>query len=75
MSLETLEKRVEKLESKIDEVEKQLAKQAGNTLPNKRGWRWFVGIYADSPDFDDVVRIGQEWRNADRPSDDDEQEA
>ena len=33
----------------------------------KRGWRWFVGIYADSPDFDEVVKIGQEWRNADRP--------
>jgi hypothetical protein len=75
MSLETLEKRVEKLESKIQEVEERLAEQAGNATPNKRGWRWFVGIYADSPDFDEVVRIGQEWRNADRPSEDEDPEA
>lgn len=32
----------------------------------KIGWRGFVGVYADSPEFEEVVRIGQEWRNADR---------
>lgn len=65
MAGETLEERIEKLESKMREVEKRLAEQEENVLPKKRGWRWFVGIYADSPDFDEVVRIGQEWRNAD----------
>lgn len=64
MASETLEERVEKLESKIQAVEEQLAEQTGNGLPKKRGWRWFVGIYADSPDFEEVVHIGQEWRNA-----------
>lgn len=67
MTIETLEARVEKLESKLQEVENRLAEQTENTNPKKRGWRWFVGIYADSPDFEEVVRIGQEWRNADRP--------
>lgn len=67
MARETLAGRVEKLESKIHEIENQLKKQAEETTPKKRGWRSFVGIYADSPDFDEVERIGQEWRNADRP--------
>ena len=67
MALETLEERIDRLESKLQEVEEQLTQRPSAM---KRGWRWFVGIYADSPDFDEVVRIGQEWRSADRPSED-----
>ena len=67
MATKTLEERVQKLENTIQEVQEQLAEQAQSTSPKKRGWKWFVGIYADSPDFDEVERIGQEWRNADRP--------
>ncbi len=72
MAAETLEERVERLEHKLQEVESRLAEQAKPAMPQKRDWRWFVGIYADSPDFDEVVRIGQEWRNADRPSGDED---
>ncbi len=68
MAVETLEDRVEKLEHKLQEVENRLAEQVATAPPKKRGWRWFVGIYADSPDFEEVVRIGEEWRNAERPS-------
>jgi hypothetical protein len=64
MAAETLEQRVLKLEDTVQKVQEQLAQQPAAT---KRGWRWFVGIYADSPDFDEVVKTGQEWRNADRP--------
>jgi hypothetical protein len=74
MATRTLEERVEKLESKLEEVQEQLTEQAQNLQPKKRGWRWFVGIYADSPDFDEVERIGQEWRNADRPNDEEKVE-
>ena len=67
MATGTLEERVQKLESKVQEVQQLLA-QAPST--KKRGWRWFVGIDADNPNFDDAVRLGREWRNADRPVDD-----
>ncbi len=67
MAVDTLEERVQRLESKIQAVEDQLAEQGRYASPEKRGWRWFVGIYADSPDFEEVQRVGQEWRNADRP--------
>jgi hypothetical protein len=61
----TLEERVQKLESTVQEVQHRLAQPA--LTKQKSGWRWFVGIYAASPDFDEVVRIGKEWRNADWP--------
>ena len=64
MAIETLEQRVLKLENTVQQVQEQLAQQPETA---KRGWRWFVGIYADSPDFDEVVKTGHEWRNADRP--------
>lgn len=69
MPIETLEQRVQRVEDTLQKVQEQLALQSQNTLVQKRGWRWFVGIYAESPDFDEVVQIGQEWRNADRPKD------
>ena len=71
MATETLEARVEKLESKIQEVEARISDQLGNVVPKKRGWRWFVGIDANNPHFEEAVRLGQEWRNADRPTDND----
>ena len=67
MATGTLEERVQKLQNTLQEMQKQIAAQVQNVPVQKRGWRWFVDIYADSPDFDEVVRIGQEWRDADRP--------
>lgn len=67
MPAETLEQRVLKLETTVQKVQEQLAQQSPTS---KRGWRWFVGIYADSPDFEEVVTTGQEWRKADCPQDD-----
>jgi hypothetical protein len=72
MAAETLEQRVKKLENKIQEVEERLAEQVGNAIPKKRGWRWFVGIDANNPHFEEAVRLGQEWRYADRPKDEEE---
>ena len=70
MATGTLEERVLKLECTLQELLNQLAGQQKDEPVQKRGWRSIVGVYADSPEFDDVVRIGQEWRNADRPSND-----
>ena len=66
MASETIEERVQKLENTVQAVQEQLAQQP---VAKKRGWRWFVGIDANNPHFDEAVRLGQEWRNADRPAD------
>ena len=55
----TLEERVQELENTVHKVKEKLAQQSS---PKKRRWRRFVGLYAESPDFDEVVRIGQEFR-------------
>lgn len=70
MTTQTLEARVERLESKMQAIEERLAEEARNGPPKKRGWQWFVGINANSPEFEEVVRIGEEWRSADRPKED-----
>ena len=69
MTTETLEERVQKLEHSLQAVQEQLAEQAQNGGAKKRGWRWFVGIDANNPHFDEAVRLGKEWRYADRPAD------
>jgi len=74
VAMETLEQRVEQLETKFRVVEEKLDQQAGAGAQQQRGWRWFVGIFGDSPDFDDVVRIGQEWRSQDSPNTHDDNE-
>ncbi|HET6384893.1 MAG TPA: hypothetical protein VFJ58_15980 [Armatimonadota bacterium] len=66
MATGTLEERVQRLESIVQEVQGRLAQKPSVT---KSGWRWFVGIDANNPHFEDAVRLGQEWRKADRPSD------
>lgn len=66
MATKTLEEPAPKLERTGQEVQVQVAQQP-STL--KRGWRWFVGIDANNPCFEEAVRLGQEWRNADRPTD------
>lgn len=69
MGGDTIEERIQRLENTVHTVQELLAAQVQAPMPGKRGWRWFVGIYSDSPDFDEVVRVGQEWRNSDRPID------
>ena len=73
MATETLEERVQKLESTLQEVQALLAQgPSTETAARKRGWRWFVGIDADNPHFEEAVRLGQEWRYAARPNEDEE---
>jgi hypothetical protein len=64
MATQTIEQRVSVLEDKLHEIEERLTTQSSNEQPLKRGWRWFVGIYGNAPEFDEVERIGREWRSA-----------
>ena len=64
MATETLEERVQELEGVVRGMQEQLAQQPAI---KKRGWRWLVGIDANNPHFEEAVRLGQEWRYADRP--------
>jgi hypothetical protein len=66
---QTLEERVQKLETMLKDVQDQLAQQTQHSS-RKSGWRWFVGIDATNPHFDEAVRLGKEWRYGDHPAED-----
>jgi phosphopantetheine adenylyltransferase len=57
MEIHDLEKRVANLEQEILELKEQL-----RSLPIK-DWRSTVGMFANDPDFDEIVRLGKEWRD------------
>ena len=60
MAVETLKQRVTRLESKLQEVEGQLANQA-----EKQGGRNFAEGDVDNAYFDSVKRVEKSWRRAD----------
>ncbi len=57
MTLQQLEERLLKLEEKFQKLEKQIAPPS----PAKP-WRDTFGMFADDPDFDEVLRLGREFR-------------
>ncbi|MDX1932547.1 MAG: hypothetical protein SFU56_08075 [Capsulimonadales bacterium] len=73
MAIQTLEERVAQLESRIKEMEERMTIQSA-IKPEKRGWRAIVGIDANNPYFEEAVRLGREWRFADSPKDETENE-
>jgi hypothetical protein len=69
MSNETLEQRVAVVEQKLLDVQRQLYRVAPRTKGN---WLASVlGRFKDNPDYDEVVRLGREFRETGRLPDDD----
>jgi len=64
-----LEERVALLEKEVQHLRLELARQrgdvSGRTAPDFLDK--FAGIFADDPTFAEAVRLGRDWRNADRP--------
>lgn len=66
----TVEQRLTELEERIREMEARLRTPNASPPAQKRGWRAFVGVFADNPRFEEAARFGREWRSADSPSED-----
>ena len=63
MAIETLEKRIVRLEDRLGQVEAVINTRPAPEATPKRGWRAFVGVDGN---IADVIRFGREWRFADR---------
>ena len=67
-----IEGRLSALEEEVRRLRLQLAREqgavSGRTAPDFL--ERFAGIFADDPTFDEAVRLGREWRDADRPQED-----
>jgi hypothetical protein len=56
-----LEQRVTALETELLEIKQQLAKPSHQQDP---WWLKIAGSFEDDPTFDEVVKLGQEWRKS-----------
>jgi hypothetical protein len=70
MSVEaTIEKRVSELEERVARLTEEMFRQPG--VPRKPGWiRKVVGSMANDSEFAEILRLGREIREADRPESD-----
>lgn len=66
MTNHQLEEESQKLEARVETLEKELAKvkqTLAKSLNRKEPW-WLkvAGSFENDPTFDEAVRLGQEWR-------------
>jgi hypothetical protein len=64
MSTETLEQRLSAVETAIAQLKQQNSSQSANWLEQ------ITGSFKDDPIFDEVLAYGREFRDSDRPHDD-----
>lgn len=60
MTKKSLNARVAELETELTALKKRLP-------PEPAGWRSIVGMFANDPAFDEAMRLGREYREAQRP--------
>ncbi len=58
MTLQQLEERLLELEEKFQKLEHRISPTSA-TKP----WRDTFGMFADDPEFDEVLRLGREYRD------------
>ena len=64
MAAASLEERVAGLEAEV----KRLKQERGlDKSSEPRGWQRIVGVFQDCPEFEEMVRYGQEWRKSEDP--------
>lgn len=67
MTLETLGKRLDTMEAELVQIKQQLA--AEKSLTAAHPWEKIFGSFADSEGFEEAVRLGREYREAQHPQD------
>ena len=62
MATETLEVRLARVEDELAQIKRQLA--ADKPQPSPVGWEKIFGSFANSEGFNEAVRLGREYREA-----------
>jgi len=60
MAESALEKRLATLEREFEEFKRRLG-------ASPKTWRETFGMFADDPEFDEIVRLGKDYRKKQRP--------
>lgn len=66
MAATTLEERVGALESELSELKRQLGQSKACT--NAPWWEQRFGAFANSPEYEEAMRLGREYRESLRPA-------
>ena len=67
MAAMTVEERLDALEAEVAELKAQLTREKSlNGLP---WWEQRFGAFADSPEYEELTRLGREYRESLRPKD------
>jgi hypothetical protein len=66
MTLKELEARVKTLEKQVEQIQSQLPQQSQKEEPDY-WWREKAGLFANDPIFDEIVRLGREYRESLHP--------
>lgn len=69
MSVETLERRVAALENEVAQLKQERRNGASAQKP---WWEERQGAFKDDPLYEEAMRLGREWREAQRPKDDED---
>lgn len=64
MTLAQLERRLQTLEQTVQRLQAQVER----TVPTRRWWVDSAGRFADDPVFEEIVRLGHEYRRSLRPA-------
>jgi hypothetical protein len=61
-----METRIARLEQELNTVKAKIADIEKKEKPNRAWWKDHVGIFADDPAHEEAMRLGREWRKAQR---------
>ena len=70
MTLEALEIRLSALESELAQLKQQLAVE--KSVMKTHPWEKLFGSFANSEGFEEAARLGREYREAQRPQENEE---
>ena len=62
----------ETIETRLARVERELAILKARASSDRSNWiAEITGMFKDNPDFEEIVRLGKEMRDAEQPEDED----
>ena len=65
MSIPTVEERLTALEAEVKQLKQaKEADQMDKSDDTTPWWKQIIGIHANSPGFEEAVRLGREWRES-----------
>ena len=64
MATVEIEERLARLEAEVAQLKVKVSQDIDKPVP---WWQQISGVFKDDPAFDEAMRLGREWREAQRP--------